>query len=148
MDHCGTIEIETERLFLRRYVIDDAVAMYNNWASDDEVTKFLMWKTHGSSEVSKSVVADWVQQYSDEKYYHWAIVLKENGDEPIGDIAVVHMNEEVSIFNYITENTFDAYLWQILEQKQRYISQIMTEKAPARKALLTFPSSSIATNSL
>ncbi len=31
-----------------------------------------------------------------EKYYHWAIVLKENGDEPIGDIAVVQMNEEVS----------------------------------------------------
>ncbi|MBQ1770048.1 MAG: DEAD/DEAH box helicase family protein [Turicibacter sp.] len=43
-----------------------------------------------------------------------------------------NMNEEVSIFNYITENTFDAYLWQILEQKQRYISQIMTEKAPMR----------------
>lgn len=43
-----------------------------------------------------------------------------------------NLNEEVSIFNYITENTFDAYLWQILEQKQRYISQIMTEKSPMR----------------
>lgn len=41
-------------------------------------------------------------------------------------------NEEVSIYNYITEQTFDAYLWQILEQKQRYISQVMTGRSAAR----------------
>ena len=41
-------------------------------------------------------------------------------------------NGEVSIFNYITEQTFDAYLWQILEQKQRYISQIMTGRSALR----------------
>jgi superfamily II DNA/RNA helicase len=41
-------------------------------------------------------------------------------------------NDEVSIFNYITEQTFDGYLWQILEQKQRYISQIMTGRSAAR----------------
>lgn len=41
-------------------------------------------------------------------------------------------NEEISIYNYITENTFDAYLWQILEQKQRYISQIMTGRSALR----------------
>ena len=41
-------------------------------------------------------------------------------------------NEEISIFNYITENTFDGYLWQILEQKQRYISQIMTGRSALR----------------
>jgi len=41
-------------------------------------------------------------------------------------------NEEVSILNYITEQTFDAYLWQIQEQKQRYISQIMTGRSALR----------------
>lgn len=41
-------------------------------------------------------------------------------------------NAEVSIFTYITENTFDAYLYQILEQKQRYISQIMTGRSALR----------------
>ena len=41
-------------------------------------------------------------------------------------------NKEISIFNYITENTFDSYLWQILEQKQRYISQIMTGRSALR----------------
>ena len=43
-----------------------------------------------------------------------------------------NQNEEVSIYNYITENTFDAYLWQILEQKQKYISQIMTGRSALR----------------
>ncbi len=43
-----------------------------------------------------------------------------------------NQNEKVSIYNYITENTFDAYLWQILEQKQRYISQIMTGRSSLR----------------
>lgn len=36
MKHCGTQRIETERLLLRRFVGEDAEAMYNNWASDDE----------------------------------------------------------------------------------------------------------------
>ena len=99
MNHCGTQRLETERLILRRYESIDASAMYKNWASDGEVTKYLMWKTHDSVEVSKSIITDWLQQYSDERYYHWAIVLKENEDEPIGDIAVVHMNEEVSMMH-------------------------------------------------
>ncbi len=43
-------------------------------------------------------------------------------------------NEEVHIFRYVTENTFDAYLYQILENKQRFISQIMTSKSPVRSA--------------
>lgn len=40
--------------------------------------------------------------------------------------------EEVNIYRYITEGTFDAYSWQIIEQKQQFISQIMTSRSPAR----------------
>ena len=43
-----------------------------------------------------------------------------------------NMNKEVKVFNYVTEGTFDAYLWQTLENKQRFISQIMTSKSPVR----------------
>ncbi|HEQ9948268.1 TPA: DEAD/DEAH box helicase family protein [Streptococcus pyogenes] len=43
-------------------------------------------------------------------------------------------NKEVSIFRYVTENTFDAYLWQTIENKQKFISQIMTSKTPVRVA--------------
>ena len=45
-----------------------------------------------------------------------------------------NQNPEVEIFRYVTENTFDAYLYQLVENKQKFISQIMTSKAPARIA--------------
>jgi len=41
MNHKGTVTLETERLILRRCTLDDAEAMFQNWASDDEVTKYL-----------------------------------------------------------------------------------------------------------
>ena len=41
-------------------------------------------------------------------------------------------NQKVNIFRYVTENTFDSYMWQILENKQKFISQIMTSKSPVR----------------
>ncbi len=97
MKNCGTQRIETDRLILRRYVIEDADAMYKNWASDSEVTKFLTWQPHSSVEVSRGIIENWLKKYSDKKYYQWAIVLKANGNEPIGDISVVHMNEDISM---------------------------------------------------
>ena len=43
-----------------------------------------------------------------------------------------NQNDKVKIFRYVTENTFDSYMWQILENKQKFISQIMTSKSPVR----------------
>ena len=95
MKHCGTKRLETERLILRKFVMEDSVAMYKNWASDEEVTRYLTWPTHPNPEISKSVIKDWITSYSDENYYQWAIVLKDK-EEPIGSISVVHMNEAAS----------------------------------------------------
>ena len=97
MKHCETQKIETDRLILRRYVCEDAAAMYKNWASDETVTKFLMWPAHSSLEVSQRVTEEWVSKYISERYYNWAILLKANDDEPIGNIAVVQMKDEISM---------------------------------------------------
>ena len=43
-------------------------------------------------------------------------------------------NPEVEIYTYVTENTFDAYLYQLVESKQKFIGQIMTSKSPVRSA--------------
>lgn len=90
MEHKGTVRIETDRLILRRFTPDDAPAMYKNWASDDEVTKYLMWPSHGDVSVSETVLRDWVGNYAKDDFYQWAIVFKEYSDEPIGSIAVVN----------------------------------------------------------
>ena len=95
LNHKGTVTLETDRLILRRFTMEDAEAMYRNWASDDEVTKHLTWPTHSSVEISKMVLTDWTSHYPEPDFYNWAIVLKENGPEPIGNISVVGINKEV-----------------------------------------------------
>ena len=99
MTHCGTERIETERLLLRRFSMDDADAMYTNWASDPEVTKFLTWPAHASTDVSKKVLSEWVSSYKQDNYYQWAIVLKEYGNDPIGSIASVQMNDDIDMIH-------------------------------------------------
>lgn len=94
MKHLGTRRIETERLVLRRFTLDDADAMYRNWASDPEVTKFLMWPTHSSVEVTKEVLTDWVASYEKDDRYEWCITKKEDG-EPIGSIGVVKVSDRI-----------------------------------------------------
>ena len=95
MKHCGTKTIETDRLILRRFETADAGAMFHNWASDPEVTKFLTWPTHPSVEVTEFVLGDWVKSYESDSYYQWAIVLKENGSDPIGSICGMDIDDEI-----------------------------------------------------
>ena len=77
MNHLGTKALETPRLILRPFTMDDAPAMYKNWASDPEVTKFLTWQPHRDESVALEILALWTDQYSDPTFYQWAIELKE-----------------------------------------------------------------------
>lgn len=95
MEHKGTQRIETERLVLRRFEPDDAEAMYKNWASDPEVTKFLTWPPHKSVDITRKLVGMWISEYAQPDSYSWVIVLKEI-NEPIGSIAVVKLDEATS----------------------------------------------------
>ena len=97
MIHCGTQNIETERLILRRFSTGDADAMFRNWASDPEVTKYLTWPAHASADVTRAVLEDWIPSYEQDTYYMWAIVLKENGNEPIGSISAVSMKDDIDM---------------------------------------------------
>ena len=94
MNHIGTIELATERLTLRRFTIEDAESMYYNWASEDEVTRFLTWPTHKSVEDSEMVIDQWIKSYEDKKTYQWAIELNDL-EQPIGSISAVKVDDEI-----------------------------------------------------
>ena len=96
MKHLGTKQIETPRLILRRFEASDAQAMFDNWASDPDVTKYLTWPAHGSIDITKWVLNDWISHYEEDTYYQWAIVPKDFG-EPIGSISVVGRNDDVEM---------------------------------------------------
>ena len=94
MKKLGTKRIETDRLILRRFEIEDAEEMFANWASDPEVTKFLTWPPHADVDVTRELLRDWISHYEDGGYFNWVIELKETG-RAIGNISVVHMKEEI-----------------------------------------------------
>ena len=96
MEHLGTKVLETNRLILRRLTINDTEAVYNNWANDDEVTKYLEWPTHKDKNTTKSVLESWIKEYPKNDFYQWAIVPKKI-NEPIGSISVVNKKDKTKM---------------------------------------------------
>jgi ribosomal-protein-alanine N-acetyltransferase len=91
LNHKGTISLETERLVLRQFTKEDAEDMFNNWASDEEVTRCLTWPTHGSIDITKKVIGMWIEEYRNLDYYQWAIELKES-KSVIGSISLMSID--------------------------------------------------------
>ncbi len=89
--HCGTKQIQTSNLLLRSFIISDAKAIFQNWANDPEVTRFLTWFPHPDIAESRRILNLWLDEYKNPDFYQWAIELKEIG-EPIGSIGVVNYN--------------------------------------------------------
>lgn len=94
MNHIGTIRLETDRLILRQFIINDAEAMFKNWTSDDEVTKYLAWPTHKTVEMSLDYINYCMKGYETLAFYQWGIEIKDT-QELIGNISVVKVNEEL-----------------------------------------------------
>lgn len=92
MDHIGTQSIKTKRLVLRRFTVADSQAMFDNWANDPDVTKYLTWPPHDSVEVTKKLLECWVSDYERLDNYQWAIVYE---GQLIGSIAVVNLKSRV-----------------------------------------------------
>lgn len=82
----STKKIKTSRLVLRKFEEEDYLAMYENWASDEEVAKNAGWPKHEKKEDTKELVKMWVEEYQEENVFNWIIVLDK---VPIGSITVV-----------------------------------------------------------
>ena len=91
LTHRGTVPLQTERLILRRFQLEDAQAMYTNWACDPEVTRYLTWEPHVSPDATRELLRDWTAKYEDPTYYNWLIELD---GVPIGNVSVVRINEK------------------------------------------------------
>ena len=96
MNHKGSVELLTKRLLLRPFRMEDAYAMYENWASDEEVVKYLRWPAHQDVTISQKVLSQWTSHYHEPDYNQWAIELRES-HQIIGSISVVSKNEEVGM---------------------------------------------------
>lgn len=91
LTHKGTQPIKTERLLLRKFRVDDAQAMFDNWANDERVTRFLTWTPHGSPDFTRQLLDNWCAAYENPSAYNWAI---EFWGKVIGNISVVRLSEK------------------------------------------------------
>jgi len=90
LNHVGTEELETDRLLLRKFKLDDAEDMFNNWAKDPENVEFFNWSAHENIEETKRILSRWIEKYEIDakRTYRWAIVWKKTS-KVIGIIDVI-----------------------------------------------------------
>lgn len=92
MNELNTKTLESNRLILRRFLLEDAEEMYNNWATDSECCKFLAWNIHKNIDETKSVIQSWINAY-DKGSYNWIVELKDT-HEVIGSISAVSISQK------------------------------------------------------
>ena len=85
--------------------MEDALSMFEGWASDDEVTKFLTWNTHESVETTKSILEMWIEQYKKPERINFAIELKSENNL-IGGIDVVGYLDGVPVIGYVLSRKY------------------------------------------
>ena len=93
MRHLGTQILTTERLILRPLTVADAITMFENWASDPQVTRFLRWEPHKDWLETAQLLAGWEALYPNPDYYQWGVCLR-GSDAPFGSISVMEGEEQ------------------------------------------------------
>lgn len=115
-------ELETKRLLLRKFNFNDAQDMFDTWASDPEVCKYLTWNPHTSVEITKQILQMWEDEYKLANTYRYAIVIKEN-NELIGAIDVVEFLENNPVIGYCIGKRFwnKGYVTEAFNEVIRYL---------------------------
>lgn len=109
-------EIETKRLKLRVISNSDVPDIFNNWANDPEVAKYLTWNAHEDISVTYTVMDYWIEEYKKEKCYRYGIERKED-KELIGMIDVVGYHHGNPVIGYCSGRKFwnNGYMTEALQ---------------------------------
>ncbi len=86
INHTGTIELNTDKFNLRKFLKDDAQNVYDNITSNENIAKYLTWQKHASFKQTEELLDNWSSHYNN-RTYRWAICDKAN-NEVIGSIQV------------------------------------------------------------
>lgn len=124
MNHLGTRILTTNKLILRKFVLDDAHQMFNNWGKDELTSRHLSWKAHSNEEETKEILEIWLNDYNKSDTYNWVVELKET-NEIIGSIMVVRKQDKFQIceigYNYGSKYWGNGYATEALKEVCRYL---------------------------
>ncbi len=123
------LTLETNRLILRPFNIDDAQDMFDNWASDSDVAKYLTWNHHTDINQTKEILNIWIEQYQKPERINLAITLKET-NELIGGIDVVGYLDGVPVIGYAISKKYwnNGYTTEACKKLIEYLFSIGHKK--------------------
>ncbi len=115
-------ELKTKRLHLRKIKSSDTKQIFDCWASDEEVTKYLTWHAHEDIKSLKKVVDIWIEDYKKNDSYTYGIELL-NTDKLIGMIGVVDFNNDVPALGYVLGKKYwhNGYMSEALAALTTYL---------------------------
>ncbi len=130
MRHKGTAELRTQRLLLRRFTPEDAAAVYENWAGDSRVTRFLSWPTHRNIGETKTVLALWEASYLRDDFYIWGIVFEGRLSGSIGVTAIDEKNHSCEVGYCLA---FDCWNRGIMSEALNCVLRYLLEEVGFRR---------------
>lgn len=115
----------TERLILRHIRKDDTEQVFNNWANDPEVTKYMTWNAHESIEVTKEIMKHWLEEEEKSETHRFVISLKTTG-ELIGMIDVVDVQDNQAEIGYCSGRKYwgNGYMTEACKAFMQYLFNI------------------------
>lgn len=118
----GTIRLETERLILRNFTMEDVKEVFNNWGRDDEVSKYVRWSTHKNIDETKEYLESVMDKYNKNIEFEWGITLKDTG-ELIGAIsAFISEDDRYEIgYNIAKKHWRKGYTTEALKEVMKYL---------------------------
>lgn len=105
--HIGTNAIETKRLLLRRFTLDDTSCAYHNWFSDPDVALYMRWDAHTHMQQTNEFLKAFIADYEKPDFYRWAISLKTD-NKAIGSIGF-HIESEYDMLADISYSLGKAF---------------------------------------
>ena len=116
-------KLETERLILRQIRLEDAPSVFNNWASDDEVTKYVRWSTHKNIGETLEYIIHSQIECEGPNNYEWGIIIKET-NELIGAIGAFPSEDDRIEIGYNIGRKYwrNGYTTEALKKVLDYLS--------------------------
>ena len=121
MEKKGTVVLETKRLILKRFTLDDAEEVFKNWGSDDEVTRYVRWSTHKTIEDTKQYLECVMEKYKNDEF-EWALSLKDTGELIGAMVAIVNEDDRYELgYNTARKHWRKGYTTEALRAVMDYL---------------------------
>jgi ribosomal-protein-alanine N-acetyltransferase len=131
VNHCGTVELKTERLVLRRFNENDAEQMYAGWMNDERVAKYTSWYAHSSIEMTKSFI-NYVLGLDERTSYNWVI---EYNEKLIGTINVCYSDDLLEIAGIAYALAFDSWGKGYITEAAKAVVSFLFDEVGYRKII-------------